>query len=302
MHIKSVGLSALLLALVPAAGFAVDAPAASASTTQDVEHVLSMSVEGTLLVDTDGSVRDYALTSPVPPNLAAALGKVVKGWRFEPVLVDGQLVRAEAKMRISLAATKDGDNYQVRVENAVFRPATPAAGKGPISQTNAVEATGRRLNPPVYPRELQRAGISGRVLVAMHFSPEGKVIEVVPVQGMIFDTSGHDRTIAKAIHMLESATVTAARRWSVMVKVTPGVATTAKDFTAYTTVDYVMGKSPQLETAGEWRMVARTPKRTLPWLAGADAPNVGVADVGSGETFALADALRLKSPLGGSSL
>jgi outer membrane biosynthesis protein TonB len=302
MGLKTVGLSALLLALAPVTTSAVEPSPGAESASRGIEYLLSMSVEGTLLVDTDGSVREYALTTKVSPGLAEAIGKAVKSWRFEPVLIDGQLVRAAAKMHISLAATKTGQDYQVHVENAVFRPADPASGKVPVAQSGSVEATGRRMNPPRYPSAMLHAGIGGRVLVALHFSPEGKVLEVVPVQSMLFDTRGQDRMLSKAIEQFEDATLEAARRWRVAVSVKPGAATTAMDFTAYTTVDYVIGTHAVAEPAGEWRLVARNARRSPPWLSEVNAPNVGVADLASGETLPLSEALRLRSPVAGSAL
>jgi len=303
----SVGLSALMLVLAPAIPAVAGEQATTESSSLGVERLLSMSVDGTILVDTDGSVRDYTLATPLAPNLSALLGKAIKGWRFEPVLVDGEVVRAEAKMRISLAATKDGENYQVRIENAVFRPAE--TGLDSQGRGSTVEASGRRMNPPKYPHALQLAGLSGRVLVALHFSPEGKVIDAVPVQAMVFDARGRDRTLAQAIKLLEDSTVQAARKWSVTVSTKPGAVTTEKDFTAYTTVEYVMDNAPgykhgtpYVEPAGQWRMVARTPKRALPWLSGESAPNVGVADVGAGDSYSPAVALRLKSPVANTAL
>jgi len=289
-----------MLLLVPVSGWTADeSPSKASPLSREIEHLLSMSVNGTLVVDTDGSVRDYALTTTVTPGLAEALGKTIKAWRFEPVLVDGQPTRAEAKMRISLAATENGKDYQVHVENAVFRPATPSAQ----APARTVEATGRSMNPPVYPRELQRAFISGRVLVALHFTPEGKVIEAVPVQSMIFDArGGSDRTYAKAIKQFEDATLAAVRKWTVSVQVKPGAPTSAKDFTTYTTVDYRMGDGPNGDIPGEWRRVSRTPRAALPWLPATEAPKVGVADVAAGESFPLADALHLASPVSDASL
>jgi hypothetical protein len=300
------GLSVLLLALAPAfAATAGDAPDATSREPVVVEHLMTMPVDGTLLIDTDGSVREYQLATKLVPSLADSLGKAIRNWRFEPVSVDGAPARQEARMRISLAATPEGENYQVRVDNVVFRPMASTSSTDPDFDPGAtVQAVRRKLQPPQYPGGLMRQGIGGRVLVALHFSPEGKMIDVVPAQAMLFDTRGKDRDLAMAIRLLEEATVRAARNWTVDVTVKPGRPTSAKDFTTYTTVEFVMDSAPGFsrhqpyeEPAGQWRLVARTPKRLLPWLIGLDAPDVGVADLGNGEMAALTGGPKLKSPV-----
>jgi hypothetical protein len=308
MRVNSVGLSAFMLLLVPVLPASANEAAggAEASAPVMVEHLLSMSIDGTILIDTDGSVRDYALTTKVLPEIGENLGKAIRNWRFEPVQVDAQPARQEARMRISLAATQVGKDYQVRVDNVVFRPmATASPADAHNDPSAAIQAERRKLDPPKYPVGLMRQGIGGRVLVALHFSPEGKILEAVPVQSMLFDTRGKDRDLARAIKMFEDATIRATRDWLVDVKIKPGVPTTAKDFTTFTTVEYVMDdspgfsrKTPYVEPSGQWRMVARTPKQIVPWLLGLDAPDVGVADLRNGEMASLSgDVPKLKSPV-----
>ena len=283
------------------------APAPARAAEAAVERLLSMSVDGRIVIEADGSVRDYSLLTKLTPNLAQMLGKSIQSWRFEPVLIDGQARRVEARVRVSLAAHKDGEDYQVKVDNVVF-PATPGAVELPAPQP-AVEVTRRKMNPPLYPGGLMRAGVSARVLIALHFSPEGRVLEVVPVQTMLFDTAGNDAILGKAVEQFEAATLEAASKWTVNVKLHPGRPTNAKDFTAYTNVEYVMTQNafgkrhlPVREKDGKWRVVARSGLRPLPWLSGLDAPTVGVADVDNGEMLPLAGTPRLMTPVAGTTL
>jgi hypothetical protein len=91
------------------------------------------------------------------------------------------------------------------------------------------------------------------------------------------------------------------------VKQKPGMATTERDFTSYTTIEYVLGPSPRRSAidmpksndapAGQWREAIRTPKRAMPWLAGLEAPDVGVADLADGEMLPLAGGPILKTEL-----
>ena len=154
-----------------------------------------------------------------------------------------------------------------------------------------------------------KACVSARVLVALQFSPEGEVLELLPVQSMLFNTRGNDKLLANAIAQFEAATVEAVKQWRAEVKAGPGAPPTAEDLSAYTTVEDV--STPQVfgqrhripaEPVGEWRMVARGPKRPVSWLSGTGASPVGVADVNSGETLPLAGAPKFRSPVAGSAL
>jgi outer membrane biosynthesis protein TonB len=308
------GLHALplcLAALLPVAAIATAAPAPAAIepfATKDLQQALLLSVEGTIVIEADGSVGEYAISTRTTPDIDALLVKSIPRWRFEPVLVDGKPARAKSRMRLSLAAVRQGQNYRVGIENAVFPgPAADAAEVARASTGSPVEAFGRRMNPPVYPRDLERAGVSGRVLLGLHFGPDGKMLEVVPVQSMLFNVRRYNNEARKAVSLLEQASVDAARLWSVEVRQKPGAPTTARDFTSYTTIEFVLGPTrhrgvnemPRSNDApsGEWREAIRTPKRPMPWLAGMETPDVGVADVAGGEMLPLAGGPKLKTPL-----
>ena len=302
---------ALVTALAASSVFASNAVLAAEGPPAPaaIERLLLMSVDGRIVIEADGSVGSYTPTTELQPAVAAPLARLIQAWRFEPVLIDGAARRVEARMRVSLAAVKDGEDYQVHVENAVFPEDPQAADTDRSAHAPRITANSRRVAPPSYPHGLAKAGVGGRVLVALHFSPEGQVLEVVPVQTMLFDTRGNDALMASAIAQFESATVEAAKRWRVNLSPRPGVIATAKDYTAYTTVEYV--STPQafgqrhrmpIEPVGEWRAVVRNGKRPLPWLSGLGTPDVGVADVDNGETLPLAGAPQLKAPVAGAAL
>jgi hypothetical protein len=178
---------ALVTALAASSAFASNLAGASPSAPAAIERLLLMSVDGRIVIEADGSVGSYTPTTELQPAVAAPLASLIRGWRFEPVLIDGAARRVEARMRVSLAAVKDGEDLpgprrECRVprrpagcRHRSFRPTRPA-----------FTANSRRVAPPSYPRGLAKAGVGGRVLVALHFSPEGQVLEVVPVQTMLF--------------------------------------------------------------------------------------------------------------------
>ena len=278
--------------------------------TKDLQQALLLSVEGSIVIDPDGSVAEYTITTPTTPDIDALLVKAIPRWRFEPLLADGKPARAKSRMRLSLAAVEGAQKrYTVAIESAVFPgPAADEREVARASQGSPVEAFGRRMNPPVYPKSLVRAGVSGRVLLGLHFAPDGTMLDVVPVQSMLFNVARFNNEARLAVNLLEQSAVGAARKWSVEVRQKPGVPTTARDFTSYTTIEYVLGpaapprkgldmpKSNDVP-AGQWRQAIRTPKRTLPWLAGLETPDVGVADLVQGELMPLAGGPKLKTGL-----
>jgi hypothetical protein len=291
-----------LLATAPARASANDQPANSMVDAGTVESVLTMQLDGSIVIEKDGSVGSYSFDAPPSAGLAPLLDKTIQGWLFEPVLVDGALVRAESRMRISLAATQTGeDSYSVRIDNVVFpwkQGAKRADGDSPPPRVGFLSP---KMPPPIYPKALERAGITGRVLLALCFNPDGSVKDAVAVQSMLFDVRGRERLLAAAIKEMEDSALSAARHWTVQLQVPEGMAPTPSRLTATTTVNYVMDnrrdKSP---VPGEWSRVSRTPKREMPWVRHEEKgrQDVGVADVKNGEMMPLISPLHLKTPLG----
>src|SRR5213078_3847656 len=116
----------IVLSLALAATFATpcalaSAPAPAADARREaVETVLVLGVEGELYLDPEGAVTDYRIEGALPGDLAANVRKAVGAWRFEPVVIDGKAQSVVTRMRVSLAAKKIDENYQVRVENVTF--------------------------------------------------------------------------------------------------------------------------------------------------------------------------------------
>ena len=155
-----------------------------------------------------------------------------------------------------------------------------------------------QFTPPRYPGAMQMANVNGRVLLGLRFGPDGRVEDAVAVQTMLFDVKGRDRMLRNAVRLFEDSALKAARDWTVTVKYAPETQPSAKELTALTTVEYVMGTAPPSEPEGLWRTVVRTPKRAMSWLQGEkNLQEVGVADVRSGEILPLTGGPRLVSPL-----
>lgn len=85
-------------------------------------------------------------------------------------------------------------------------PAPPAPAAIPQDFGGEVDATGRAMNPPQYPPEEQRRGITGTVTVGLTYDANGNVTDV-----QVIKSSGNRN--------LDRAAVKAAKRW----KVNPGM-------------------------------------------------------------------------------
>ena len=261
---------------------------------EPLETVTTMHVDGQILIDTEGRVESFEVATKLAEPLQAALLKLVKQWRFNPVMVDGVARRAGARMRVVLAAAREGDGYRVHIDNVVFPYDKEFE---PSTVVDPEHITGRQLDRPTYPIVLQMHAVEGTVLLAILVSPDGRASEVTALQSMLFDVRGNDKAMRKAIALMETSARMTARRWKFNVPPTKQGAPLSER-TVFVPVEYVM----EAEVApGQWRTVVRVPKRQIQWLPESDpARGVGVADITSGEVIPLAGSLSLAIPVIGS--
>ncbi len=265
---------------------------------EPLETLTMMHVDGQILIDTDGRVESFEVATKIASPLEAALLKLVKQWRFNPVLVNGVARRAGAKMRVVLAAAREGEGYRVHIDNVVF-PGDAESDKefGPSRVGHPEHITGRSLEYPLYPIVLQMHGIEGTVLLAILIGPDGKVEQVKPMQSMLFDLRGSDKALRKAIGLMEASARATARRWTFNMPASKRGGTPSER-TVCVPVEYVMGAQV---APGQWRDVVRVPQREVEWLPPSDtAQGVGVADVASGEVIPLTGSMSLAIPVNGS--
>ncbi len=297
MRHLATGLAAALLVLAPIAIARANQPAAAA--VEPIESLLVLAVEGDVYINADGSLADYRIETPAPGNTAQNVLRIVRGWHFEPVLVDGKPQAVVARMRVALAATQVGDGHQVRIDNVSF-PGL-AEQRERARAEGAAPSLAKHKAPVVYPPGLQKSGVTGRVLVALRYDDSGKVTDAAALQSMLYDRRESAAVTARAIELLEDASLRAARSWRIEAP------TSAPWRIVVTPIDFVMnmgdkrnydGTSP----SGRWRLVSRTPKRHVQWMdAKPGAPSV--SDVEAGVLVPVADAtLKLSSPVVGTLL
>lgn len=284
IHLRWVLVACLALAIKPAMA------AESKGSPEPLESVKTMHVDGQILIDTQGRVELFEIETDVLEPLEVALLRLVREWRFNPVLVDGEARRATARMRVILAAHREDDGYRVSIDNVAFpedKPAKPPITSPPIDSS---VISGRSFRSPRYPRELEMQGVAGTVLVAVLAGPGGKTAKAKATQTMLYDVRGRDEVLRKAIAVMERSALSAARDWTFNMPVVRE-GDVPKDLTVMVPVEFKLGKTA---LPGQWRTVVRSPKRPIDWLpASQSARAAGVADFVAGEMLPLSSAFSL---------
>jgi len=149
---------------------------------------LSMQTGGTLVIDTDGSVRDLTVWKGLTPAIAAIVERSVRSWKFEPILRDGKPIVARTGYSLKLVAAPVDAGYAVRVEDVSFG-----------SPRNIVKL------PMGFARDLARLGQNVFVLVALRADKEGKITDAaaIGVQSMdgrpVKHVADYERIVARGV-------------------------------------------------------------------------------------------------------
>jgi hypothetical protein len=283
LHWLALG-AALALATPP-----VHAQAASEASLAPLKTVMLMELEGEVAIDAAGLVTDVSIATPVNDALRNGVLRVVRDWKFEPVVVDGVAVPARAKARILLGSRPTTAVDKVWVDGVAFYRSTT-----PIELPDA-QFTVSHLDRPRYPPGLR--SVAGRVLVAMRVGRDGRVADAAVVQSALRDLVGEKHELQQAIDQLERASLTASRRWRFDVVVREGAQPSADELTVLVPFEFSTASSQRM-TQGDWRLHVRAPRQAAPWLSdeGKRLAN-DAADVGEGPS-PVAGGLRLRSAVG----
>lgn len=159
------------------------------------DPVLDLVAIGMLEVGPDGSVHDYTLENDLDPTVAALVDRTVRGWKFEPVVVDGKPVIAVTRMRLELEALPRGDEYALRVADVLL---------------GAPDRSTRQ--PPRYPAAALDEQLSAQVSVLVKVDAEGNV-EAVHVEQVNLSENLGKRSERFRGYFAEAA-LEAALRWT----------------------------------------------------------------------------------------
>lgn len=174
--------------------------AAAAFAQKKVAPVYEMSADGDIHVAADGHVADYHLSSQLPPAIGVLVDRAVRGWQFEPVIIDGAAVNAKTSMHLGLKAEPQGDadSYAVRITEIRFGEPKVRPGS---------------MRPPKYPESAVSARVGAKVLLKLRLDESGKVAEIVPYQTSLDARASSEAEADRYRKMFEQVSIRAARYW-----------------------------------------------------------------------------------------
>jgi hypothetical protein len=219
-------------------------PGASPAFEDDRKYALY--AEGDIVLNPDGTVRDYTLTSTeLPPSIAAPVDRSVRSWRFVPVLVDGQPVAAKSRWNLRLSLEPVDGNYRMRITKVTF--GNPKRVHG--------------LTPPKYPRDAAVAGIGAQVDLALKLDDKGKVIAAHSYQTSLTHRA-NDKVSGAWRRRFEQAATEAAMQWTFDLTETIG-GKTVESITRVP-VEFV-APTRNGEGMTRWQSYVPGPINPLPW-------------------------------------
>lgn len=240
---------------------------------------LRLDVAGEIGIDRQGAVYDYNISSILTQELKAVVDKAVRQWTFEPVLRDGKPVYAKSGMRMTLAALPVANGYQLRIENLRF-----------LGQRRT-----KKMDPPRYPSDAMRAGVSAMVLVALRIAPDGEVLDAAPAQTRLLGPKG-EKNDQRMAGSFEKVSIDAAKRW----RFQPADAA-AGDAEGETTLIVPIEYTLQGMAFGEGWREGGSPAKPIPWLP-SDKQHYDAAGLKQGESLAVGGSFKLKENVVGKTL
>jgi hypothetical protein len=280
---KSVVL-AVSLAMATGVATAQEAGVQAEAAKAPNESLMLLALQGEIAVDATGAVTDVKLTTPVAAPVRDGVERVLRGWRFEPVVEGGVPVAVQARVHVLLSANATPPVTEIRLDSVRFN-GTRAVGAAEASPRTRVETV--EVIPPRFPAGLLRANAAGEAMMAVRVGLDGRVEAAEVVQSAMYDAKARPGTLADAMRNFEKAALRQARKWRYAVTVPEGQTPTAADLTLYHPIRYSTEDHRGMRV-GEWRLVTRTPRVAPSWLP-AEAATVGVGEV-SGNVASAGDA------------
>jgi len=270
-----------------ALGFvAATAFAASACAATSTAPTLDLEADGEIQIATDGHVSDYQLKTPLGADLSKLIASAVRGWRFEPVVVDGQAVVATTTMHLELHAEPAdvADSYRIRVSQVRF---------GEPKRDG-------HMRPPKYPTSAVSARLGARVMLAVRLDENGKIVEAMPYQTSLDARTSSEAEAERWRKQFEQASIVAARswHWDLTEKVNGKTVGTSA---IVPVVFSIIGTGREVRP-GKWKAYVPGPVHDVPWLQDAHADEKQLAAIGDDGALSLDSHFRLKDDVVGKAL
>jgi len=250
--------------------------------------VLELSTDGEVQIAPDGHVSDCHLSGKLTPAVADIVDRHVRGWRFEPILVDGHAVEAKTALHLDLQAEPIAgkDDYLLRITNVRFGE----------PRRNA------QMKPPRYPLEAVHVGLGAKVLLYVHLDEAGKVIDVDAYQTNLNAKPSSEFEARRWREVFEKSSIAAVKNWRFDISETVNgkpIGTTAIVPFVYS----VVGGPIRKAAPGEWQPYLPGPVHPAPWLKPEQvAASRDVFGLKEGQALSLDSRFRLKDNVIGSTL
>ncbi|MBB6183495.1 energy transducer TonB [Oleiagrimonas soli] len=233
----------------------------TATRANPLHYEASMVVKGAITISPQGSVTAYTLEQPdkLPKAVTGLLAKAVPHWRFEPVRKHGTPVAAESPMRVRIVAVPLADKrYDVRVASTWF-PGTPSSHSAGFRREHR--------QPPRYPVEMVRSGVSGTAFLILRVGRDGNV-EKAAAEHVDLMTRGGTKQMAHWRELFARSALNAARTWHFTVP-TEGPKAKAPYWDVRVPVRYRSGRNghPPINAYGSWTLFIPGPLQPIPWRA-----------------------------------
>lgn len=190
--------SRVLSRIVPILAFALAlAPALGTAASPAPEAAPVVYASGSLVIGTQGEVVEVELAEGVLRDGARdALAAVIRQWQFEPVVEDGQPVRARTGMDLRLAVESIEGGVGLVVESVSFGTLKPVSAP-----------------PPRFPVEALRERASANVYLLLTVAADGSVAEVQPYLVELLGGRRSDRQRDALAALFSRASMEAAAQW-----------------------------------------------------------------------------------------
>lgn len=216
----------------------------------------SMLVTGEIMVDARGAVDRYEIDrrEQIPPAVQEFIDRIIPGWQFEPVVVEGGAVAIHNRMSLLLVAKATGpESVKIDLRAASFFPV----------RQEGYELEPVAMDPPVYPKLASELGISGTVYLVLRIAADGSVQDVA-VEQVNLRNYGSTSDMDRWRMLLGRNAANKARQW----RFSPprqGEHASAADWTVRVPLAYALGD--RRDSYGRWEAYVPGPVQRASWLA-----------------------------------
>lgn len=226
------------------------------------------STVGSLFIEPDGRVTEVEID--LPAGQRATYRTLLGRWRLDPVVRNGEAVRAKAHFEIDLYALRIPEQprkMRFGVENVTF--VDPPVDSEPSMRRSL-------LSPPRYPPSLAMEGTGARVMLLLRLDDTGRVVDAAAHDVDIYaHRISSARVVGPKSERFVANAVDAARDWVI----TDAAALEAGS--VFVPVAFL----PPGTGPGSWQPVLDVRASQLPWMQAIERGAIAMTAGGQGEAM-----------------